>query len=50
MKRILTRVEGEGSILIVEKDGYVDSVVYEISETPRFFEYFVRGLSPEREL
>jgi len=48
MKRILTRVEGEGSILVVEKDGYVDSVVYEISETPRFFEYFVSGLSPER--
>jgi coenzyme F420-reducing hydrogenase alpha subunit len=48
MKTVLTRVEGEGSAVIVEREGYVDSVIYEVSEAPRFFEYLVIGKSPER--
>jgi coenzyme F420-reducing hydrogenase alpha subunit len=47
VKAVLTRVEGEGSIVIHEKEGLVESVIYEITEAPRFFEYFVRGKSPE---
>lgn len=39
----MTRVEGEGEIIIIEKDGLVESVIYRISESPRFFEYIVRG-------
>ena len=47
MKKTLTLVEGEGSVVIVEKNGYVDRVFYEITEAPRFFEYNMRGKSPE---
>ena len=47
MKSPLTLVEGEGSVVIIEREGYVDRVFYEITEAPRFFEYIVRGKSPE---
>jgi len=39
----LTRVEGEGEIIIIERDDVIESVIYRISESPRFFEYIVRG-------
>ncbi|MEM1897299.1 MAG: nickel-dependent hydrogenase large subunit [Ignisphaera sp.] len=39
----MTRVEGEGEIVIIDREGSVDSVVYRISESPRFFEYIIRG-------
>lgn len=48
MRAVLTRVEGEGSILILERDGHVERVVYEVSEAPRFFEYLVVSKSIER--
>jgi len=48
MKAVLTRVEGEGGILVVERGGYVENVFYEISEAPRFFEYIVVGRNAER--
>jgi coenzyme F420-reducing hydrogenase alpha subunit len=48
VKTLLTRVEGEGSIVVVEKNGYIDSIVYEITEAPRFFEYIVLGRDMER--
>jgi len=48
MKSVLTRVEGEGNIVIYEKEGHVDSVKYEVIEAPRFFEFFVRGKSPDK--
>jgi coenzyme F420-reducing hydrogenase alpha subunit len=47
LKRPLTLVEGEGSITVIERSGRVERVLYEISEAPRYFEYIVRGKSPE---
>jgi len=47
MKYPLTLVEGEGSVVIVERNNYVDRVFYEITEAPRFFEYITRGKKPE---
>lgn len=43
MERVLTRVEGEGEVVIVEENNYVSAVTYRITEAPRFFEYIVRG-------
>ena len=43
MKSTLTLVEGEGSVVIVERDGVVERVYYEVTEAPRFFEYIARG-------
>ncbi len=40
---ILARVEGEGALRVVVKDGKVDTVRLEIYEPPRFFESFLRG-------
>lgn len=39
----LTRVEGEGAMHVVVRDGLVDDVRLEIYEPPRFFESFLRG-------
>lgn len=39
----LTRVEGEGALLVALKDGALDSVELNIYEPPRFFEAFLRG-------
>ncbi|MEM4789531.1 MAG: nickel-dependent hydrogenase large subunit [Ignisphaera sp.] len=39
----MTRVEGEGEIIIIERGEVIESVIYRISESPRFFEYIVRG-------
>ena len=39
----LTRVEGEGAMHVVVRDGTVDDVRLEIYEPPRFFESFLRG-------
>jgi len=47
LKSLLTLVEGEGSLVIVERDGYVEEVLYEITEAPRFFERIIRGMNPE---
>jgi len=47
MKSLLTLVEGEGSLVIIERDGYVERVLYEITEAPRFFEQIIRDMSPE---
>ncbi len=39
----LTRVEGEGAMHVVVRDGVVEDVQLEIYEPPRFFEAFLRG-------
>jgi sulfhydrogenase subunit alpha len=39
----LARVEGEGSMHVVVKDGHVAEVELQIFEPPRFFEAFLRG-------
>ena len=39
----LARVEGEGGIRVVIKDGRVTEVMLNIFEPPRFFEAFLRG-------
>jgi len=41
----LTRVEGEGGLLIELRDGQLQKVVLDIYEPPRFFEAFLRGRS-----
>lgn len=46
MRKPMTLVEGEGSIIILENNGLVDRVLYEITEAPRFFEYILRGRDP----
>ncbi len=40
---ILTRVEGEGKVIINEKDGKIESVVLNIFEPPRFIEGILVG-------
>lgn len=40
---VLTRVEGEGRIIINEKDGKVENVILNIFEPPRFIEGILRG-------
>lgn len=39
----LARVEGEGALKIVVRDGEVEEVALKIFEPPRFFEAFLRG-------
>jgi len=39
----LTRVEGEGSLIVKIKDDKVNDVKFKIFEPPRFFEAFLRG-------
>jgi sulfhydrogenase subunit alpha len=39
----LTRVEGEGAMLVRTRDGRVEQVELQIYEPPRFFEAFLRG-------
>jgi coenzyme F420-reducing hydrogenase alpha subunit len=39
----LARVEGEGSMKIVERDGALEEVRFSIFEAPRFFEALLRG-------
>ena len=39
----LARVEGEGAIKVVVRDGAVHSAEFRIFEPPRFFEAFLRG-------
>jgi sulfhydrogenase subunit alpha len=39
----LARVEGEGAMRVVVRDGQVDHVEFRIFEPPRFFEAFLRG-------
>jgi sulfhydrogenase subunit alpha len=46
LRKPMTLVEGEGSIIILENNGLVDRVLYEITEAPRFFEYILRGRDP----
>lgn len=41
----LTRVEGHGNIHITVKDGKLIDAVWEVVETPRFFEAILRGKS-----
>ena len=41
----LARVEGEGSMHVVVRDGEVQDVELRIFEPPRFFEAFLRGRS-----
>lgn len=40
---ILTRVEGEGEVQLIVKDGSLIGVNVKITEPPRFFEYLVKG-------
>jgi sulfhydrogenase subunit alpha len=39
----LSRVEGEGMLLVKTKDSHVEDVKFKIFEPPRFFEAFLRG-------
>jgi sulfhydrogenase subunit alpha len=39
----LARVEGEGAMKVVVRDGHVEEVEFRIFEPPRFFEAFLRG-------
>src|ERR1017187_10133832 len=39
----LARVEGEGAIKVVVRDGAVERAEFRIFEPPRFFEAFLRG-------
>ena len=39
----LARVEGEGSLKVVVRDGSIETVEFGIFEPPRFFEAFLRG-------
>ena len=39
----LARVEGEGAIKVVVRDGAVHSAEFRIFEPPRFFEALLRG-------
>jgi coenzyme F420-reducing hydrogenase alpha subunit len=39
----LARVEGEGALKVVVRDGKVQSAELSIFEPPRFFEAFLRG-------
>ncbi|HLD99486.1 MAG TPA: Ni/Fe hydrogenase subunit alpha [Bdellovibrionota bacterium] len=39
----LARVEGEGGLTVIMRDGAVESVQFNIFEPPRFFEAFLRG-------
>src|SRR5260370_18947181 len=41
----LTRVEGEGALRVVVRDGRVERTELRIYEPPRFFEAFLRGRS-----
>ncbi len=49
MKRIkvnvhqVTRIEGHGNIVLNVKDGKIDELRWEVSESPRFFEVMLRG-------
>ncbi len=40
---VLTRVEGEGEVVLKTEDGRIIGVEVRVSEAPRFFEYLVRG-------
>ena len=40
---LLARVEGEGALKVVVRDGEVQSAELNIFEPPRFFEAFLRG-------
>lgn len=44
MDKILTRIEGEAEVVIVEEENTVNRVLYRITEAPRFFEYLVKGM------
>lgn len=39
----LTRVEGHGNIVLHAKDGKIEDLKWEVIESPRFFEAFLRG-------
>lgn len=43
LSSLLTRVEGEGQVVLRSSEGRVVSVEVKILEAPRFFEYLVRG-------
>jgi sulfhydrogenase subunit alpha len=43
----LSRVEGEGGVVVEIRDGKVAKVHVRIFEAPRFFEAFLRGRSPQ---
>jgi len=39
----LTRVEGHGNIIINARDGKIEEIKWEVTESPRFFEAMLRG-------
>ncbi|TFG47242.1 MAG: Ni/Fe hydrogenase subunit alpha, partial [Dehalococcoidia bacterium] len=39
----LTRVEGHGNIHLEATDGKLDRVLWEVTESPRFFEWMLKG-------
>ncbi|MCS7128392.1 MAG: nickel-dependent hydrogenase large subunit [Desulfurococcaceae archaeon] len=43
MSAVLTRVEGEGEVQLITKEGSLIGVEVRIAEPPRFFEYLVKG-------
>ena len=40
----VTRLEGHGNILLEASDGRIDKLMWEITESPRLFEAFFRGM------
>ena len=46
----LTRVEGEGSLHLLVKDGVVAEARLQIFEAPRYFEALVAGRTPDEVL
>ncbi|MEM1526720.1 MAG: nickel-dependent hydrogenase large subunit [Ignisphaera sp.] len=44
MSKVLTRIEGEAEVLIIEENNVVSRVVYNVTEAPRFFEYLIKGM------
>jgi len=41
----VTRIEGHGNIIVNAKDGKIEEIIWEIPESPRFFEAMLRGLN-----
>ncbi len=39
----VTRIEGHGNIVLNARDGKIDKLMWEIPESPRFFEAMLRG-------
>jgi coenzyme F420-reducing hydrogenase alpha subunit len=43
LKRVPTRVEGHGNIILNAKDSKIEKLLWEVTESPRLFEAMLRG-------